>query len=101
MVKLIGSKLGWWLKTRKSQRKGVDYSETFNPVALFETICVLISVAACENLDLTKLDVKISFLYGTLKEAIYMRQSEGCDDNSSQVCRLFKSLYGVKQSPRC
>lgn len=84
-----------------SQRKGIDYCETYSPVARFETIRALISVAANENLELTQFDVKTAFLYGSLEEEIYMKQPQGYDDNSGQVCRLVKSLYGLKQSPRC
>lgn len=45
-------------------------------------------------------DIKTAFLYGDIKEDIFMKQSEGFDDGSGKVCKLLKSLYGLKQAPR-
>lgn len=84
-----------------SQRKGVDYDQTFSPVARMSTIRTLISVAANERMKLAQIDVSTAFLYGDLKETIYMQQPEGYNDYSGRVCRLKKSLYGLKQAPRC
>jgi hypothetical protein len=83
-----------------SQRKGLDYSETFSPVARFDTIRAFLSVAAHENLKLTQFDVKSAFLHGHLDEELYMDQPQGFQDGSEKVCKLNKSLYGLKQSPR-
>lgn len=83
------------------QRKGIDYEETYSPVARFATIRSLISVAASEGMYLTQFDVTTAFLYGNLNEELYMQQPEGYTDGSNKVCRLHKSLYGLKQAPRC
>lgn len=84
-----------------SQRRGVDYNQTFSPVARTSTIRSLLSVAANEGMKLQQIDVSTAFLYGDLEETIYMQQPEGHDDGSGRVCRLRKSLYGLKQAPRC
>ena len=84
-----------------SQRAGVDYNETFSPVARFDTIRAVLSVAASEKLNLAHFEVKTAFLYGELDEVIYMRQPAGYDDETNRVCKLNKSLYGLKQAPRC
>lgn len=83
-----------------SQRAGIDYDETFCPVARFDTIRSVFSVAATENLYIAQFDVKTAFLYGLLEEQIYMKQPEGFDDGTDRVCKLLQSLYGLKQSPR-
>lgn len=84
-----------------SQEAGVDYTETFSPVARFDTIRAMLSVAASEKMELAHFDVKTAFLYGELDEEIFMHQPEGHEDGTSRVCKLKKSLYGLKQSPRC
>ena len=84
-----------------SQRKGVDYSQTFSPVAKSSTIRSVIAVAASENMYLSQFDVSTAFLYGELEEDIYMVQPEGYADRSGRVCKLKRSLYGLKQAPRC
>ena len=84
-----------------SQQAGVDYNETFSPVARFDTIRAVLSVAASEKLKLAHFDIKTAFLYGELDEVIYMRPPTGYEDGTDRVCRLNKSLYGLKQAPRC
>ena len=84
-----------------SQKKGVDYDQTFSPVAKMSTIRTLLSVAAKKKMKLAQIDVSTAFLYGDLEEVIYMKQPKGYDDGSGKVCRLIKSLYGLKQGPRC
>jgi hypothetical protein len=84
-----------------SQKADIDYTETFSPVIRFDTIRVMLSVAAKEKLHLAQFDIKTAFLYGELEETIYMRQPEGFEDGTARVCKLNKSLYGLKQSPRC
>ncbi|KFD60884.1 hypothetical protein M514_26945 [Trichuris suis] len=83
------------------QRPGIDYSETFSPVARFDTVRTILSVGAVEKLKFQQFDVKTAFLYGTLEEEVYVRQPEGFEDGTDRVCRLNRSLYGLKQSPRC
>jgi hypothetical protein len=84
-----------------SQREGIDYTETFSPVARFDTIRAVLSIAADEKLELSQFDVKTAFLHGFIDEEIYMEQPEGYNDGSQRVCKLLRSLYGLKQSPRC
>ncbi|KAL0902482.1 hypothetical protein ABMA27_000340 [Loxostege sticticalis] len=86
---------------RHRQRKGIDYEQTFSPVARMATVRALLSVSAKENLFLTQFDVSTAFLNGKLQEEIYMNQPDGYNDGTSRVCLLQRSLYGLKQAPRC
>ena len=86
-----------------TQTHGVDYEETFAPVAKINTIRVLLSLAANLDWHLQQYDVKNDFLHGDLKEEVYMSLPPGYDaprTSGSVVCRLKKALYGLKQSPR-
>ncbi|KAG2758739.1 Retrovirus-related Pol polyprotein from transposon TNT 1-94 [Phytophthora cactorum] len=84
------------------QKYGIDYDETFAPVAKFTSIRILLSLAAKYNLTLHQMDVKTAFLNGLLDEDIYMAQPDGYIDevHPDYVCKLKRSLYGLKQSPR-
>jgi transposase InsO family protein len=85
-----------------SQKEGVDYKETFAPVAKFTSIRLLLALAAQQDYEIHQMDVKTAFLHGDLDVDIYMRQPEGFVDPSKQhlVCLLKKSLYGLKQASR-
>jgi hypothetical protein len=85
-----------------SQTYGVDYDETFAPVAKMNSVRILISIAANRGWKLYQLDVKNAFLHGDLQEEIYMEipPGFGSKETDGKVCRLKKSLYGLKQSPR-
>ena len=85
-----------------TQTYGVDYAETFSPVAKISFVRILISLAANMGWPLFQLDVKNAFLNGDLKEEVYMEQPPGfvAQGESGKVCRLHKAIYGLKQSPR-
>lgn len=84
-----------------TQREGIDYKETFSPVARLGTIRAVLSIAASNKMILFQFDVAAAFLYGELEEEIFMKQPEGYNDGSKRVCKLKRSLYGLKQAPRC
>lgn len=83
-----------------SQTSGVDYHETFSPVVRYESVRLIIALAATLDMDICQFDVKTAFLYGDLNEEIFMAQPEGYEDGSGRVCLLKKSLYGLKQASR-
>eukprot|EP00253_Pinus_taeda_P029593 PITA_29593 len=85
-----------------TQKKGIDYEETFTPVAKLNTIRMLIALATKKHWIMQQLDVKSTFLNGELKEEVYLEQPEGFFQKGIEhlVCRLKKALYGLKQAPR-
>ncbi|KAI3692795.1 hypothetical protein L6452_32618 [Arctium lappa] len=85
-----------------AQRKGIEYDDIFAPVVRHTSIRVLLALVAILDLELEQLDVKTAFLHGDLEETIYMKQPEGfiSDNKPDWVCKLKKSLYVLKQSPR-
>lgn len=83
-----------------TQIKDLDYKETFSPTTRYDSIRLLLSIAAKEDFEIRQFDVKTAFLYGELSEEIYMEVPEGVKVESSKVCKLNKSLYGLKQSAR-
>ena len=86
-----------------AQRYGIDYQDTFARVAKINTIRILISIATNRDWPLQQFDVKNVFLNGDLEEEVYMELPLGVKNGSSckgEVCKLKKSLYGLKQSPR-
>jgi transposase InsO family protein len=84
------------------QIHGIDYHDTYAPVAKIATIRLLCAIAAHNDLHLHQMDVKTAFLNGDLQEEIYMKQPPGFIEPGKEhlVCRLNRSLYGLKQSPR-
>lgn len=83
-----------------SQKEGIDYKDTFAPVAKMTTIRFVMAIAAHFDMEIHQLDAVTAFLNGDLHEEIYMEQPEGYDDGSGRCLRLIKSLYGLKQSGR-
>ena len=88
---------------RYSHTEGIDYEESFAPVARFNTIRTLLALGLNRGMIMEQMDVVTAILNGTLKEDIYMSQPEGFVTKGKEtlVCHLRKSLYGLKQSPRC
>jgi hypothetical protein len=84
-----------------AQLEGIDFTETFAPVAKFTSIWTLMSLAAARDWEVRQMDVKSAFLNGELKEEIYMDQLEGCEksgENGKRLyCRMRKAIYGLKQ----
>ncbi|GJS66193.1 putative ribonuclease H-like domain-containing protein [Tanacetum coccineum] len=84
------------------QEEGLDFEESFAPVARLEAIRIFLANAASKNMTVYQIDVKTAFLNGELKEEVYMSQPEGFVDPDSphHVYRLKKALYRLKQAPR-
>lgn len=86
------------------QREGIDYTETFAPVIRYDSLRVFLAITTKEDVELKQFDVKTAFLYGQLREEVFMEIPEGLDTGrgmENSVCKLEKSLYGLKQAPRC
>ncbi|KAJ9551957.1 hypothetical protein OSB04_016002 [Centaurea solstitialis] len=84
------------------QQEGIDYNETFAPVARIEAIRMFLAYAAHKDFTVYQMDVKTTFLNGVLKEEVYVSQPEGFvdQDHPDHVYILDKALYGLKQAPR-
>nr|GEW13419.1 retrovirus-related Pol polyprotein from transposon TNT 1-94 [Tanacetum cinerariifolium] len=85
-----------------AQEKGIDFEETFAPVARLEVIRIFIAYAAHKSFPIYQMDVKTAFLDGPLKEEVYVAQPDGFvdPDHPEKVYRLRKALYGLKQAPK-
>nr|GEW15157.1 retrotransposon protein, putative, Ty1-copia subclass [Tanacetum cinerariifolium] len=85
-----------------TQTPGIDYEETFSPVADIRAIRILIAIAAYYDYEIWQMDVKTAFLNGYLNEEVYMEQPEGFVNPKypNRVCKLKRSIYGLKQASR-
>jgi hypothetical protein len=85
-----------------AQDAGLDFEETFAPVARLESIHILLAYATHHSFKLFQMDVKITFLNRTIKEEVYVEQPLGFEDDRypNHVHKLSKALYGLKQAPR-
>ena len=116
-IKAIGSK--WVFKTKDSlgnierhkarliakrfnQREGIDYTETFSLVSKKDSLRIIVALGSHFDFDLHQMDVKTTFLNGNLEEEVYMKQHEGFSSSEGEhlVCKLKKSIYGLKQVSR-
>ena len=87
---------------KEKVREGIDFVETFSRVAKFTSIRIISALTAYYDLELHQMDVKTASLNGLLEEEIYMIQPEGFGEkgNENKVCKLNKSIYGLKQASR-
>ena len=85
-----------------TQKEGVDYKETFSPVSKKDSLRIIMALVAHFDLELHQMDVKTVFLNGNLDEEVYMDQPEGflIKGKEHMVCKLKKSIYGLKQASR-
>ncbi|WJZ95359.1 hypothetical protein VitviT2T_014135 [Vitis vinifera] len=83
-----------------TQEYGIDYEETFAPIARISSVRALLAVAAARKWDLFQMDVKYAFFNGDLSEEVYMQPPPGLSIESNKVCHLRRALYGLKQAPR-
>ena len=82
------------------QIQGIDYEETFSPVAMLKSVRILLAIAAYYDYEIWQMDVKTAFLNGMLSEDVYMIQPEGFvnPQYAGKVCKLQRSIYGLKQA---
>ena len=85
-----------------TQKEGIDYKDTFSPVSKKDSLRIIMALVAHFDLELHQMDVKTAFLNGNLDEDIYMEQPEGFAKKGNEylVCKLKKSIYGLKQASR-
>ena len=81
-----------------AQKEGIDYNEVFSPIVKHSSIRILLALVAQFNMELVQMDVKTAFLHGDLEEEIYITQPDGFKiaRKENWVCKLKKSLYGLK-----
>ncbi|PKU81867.1 Retrovirus-related Pol polyprotein from transposon TNT 1-94 [Dendrobium catenatum] len=84
------------------QAFGIDYRDTFSPVAKLPTIRIMFTVALFHQWKIRQLDVANAFLHGEINELVYMKQPKGFEDSThpNHICRLRKAIYGLRQAPR-
>ena len=84
------------------QIHGIDYDETYSPVAMFKSIRIILAIAAFHDYEIWQMDVKTAFLNGNLEEDVYMTQPPGfaSPEGPEMVCKLQRSIYGLKQASR-
>jgi hypothetical protein len=81
-----------------SQKKGVEYEETFSPVAMYTSIMMIISLASVMKCKIHQMDVKTTFLNGVIEEEVYINEPQGFEvhGRKTHVFRLKKALHGLK-----
>jgi len=82
------------------QRQGINYGETFAPVARIESIRTILAIAAARDLEIERFDVSTAFLNGTIEEEIFVEPPDGVITDEDECLKLNKALYGLKQAPK-
>jgi len=84
------------------QKEGIDYTQTFSPISKKDSLHIILALVAHFDLELQQMEVKTTFLNGDLEEEVYMKQLEGfsCSSGEHLVCKLNKSIYGLKYASR-
>ena len=84
-----------------NQVDGIDFAETFSPVIKLASICLVLTMAIVKGWNIRQLDVKNTFLHGSLSTLVYMQQPPGYIDPkyTTHACQLSHALYGLKQAP--
>jgi hypothetical protein len=82
------------------QIHGIDYDETFSPIAMLKSIRIFLAIATYFDYEIWQMDVKMTFLNGNLTEDVYMTQLEGFVDpkHAGKICKFQKFIYGMKQA---
>ena len=85
-----------------TQKEGIDYDENFSLIAMLKPFRIFLSIVAHYDYEIWQMDVKTAFLNGHLEEEIYMIQPEGfiAKNQEDMVCKLKRSIYGLKQASR-
>jgi Reverse transcriptase (RNA-dependent DNA polymerase) len=85
-----------------TQVEGIDYDETFSPVAKFQSIRILLAIFIFYDYKIWQIDIKTAFLNGVLDEDVYMVQPDGFVDHkrARKVCKFKRFIYGLKQAFR-
>ena len=83
-----------------TQKEDIDYKETFSPISSNDSFRIIMTLVAHYDLELYQMDIKTAFLNGNIDEIIYMVQLENFESNDSKklVCKLKRSIYGLKQT---
>lgn len=101
-----------WVFTKKSETKfkarlvaegfqqGAVADDIYSPVAKMQTLKILLAYCCQKGLYIDQMDVETAFLNGKVSSEIYVKQPKGYEDGTSKVCKLYKALYGLKESPR-
>jgi len=99
-VKTDGRKRARLVAKGFSQVEGIDYDEIFSPVVRYETVRLILALAAIQRWQMSSVDVKTAFLYGELDEELYMEQPQGfkVKNHEHKVLRLKRAIYGLKQA---
>ena len=84
------------------QIHGIDYDETLSTVSMVKSVRILLAIVAYNDYEIWQMDVKTTFLNGSLEEDVYMTQPEGfiIPNEAKRICKLDKSIYGLRQASR-